>query len=173
MDRIEELLSHKPKIKEAEHAVFLDDIKGYVKFKRVSFGYDNNRDILSGVDFEVKESQTIALTGKSGAGKTTIINLLLRFYDPTGGAIFIDGYWLLDNKKIRVLRTANLLHRVKETFRREVPPFGAADIVICVGSEEIGVPGNIARTGSSVDIVRGGPAGEWMTRTKACEELAL
>lgn len=89
------------------------------------------------------------------------------------GAVFDDGYWLLGEKRIRVLRTAKLLHSVKEVFGREVPPFGAADVVICVGSEDIGVPANIARTGTSMNIVRGGPAGEWMTRTKAYGELAL
>ena len=89
------------------------------------------------------------------------------------GAVFTDGYWFLDDKRIRVLRTSKLLHNVKEIFRREVPPFGAADIVICVGSEDIGVPANIARSGTAMNIVRGGPAGEWMTRTKACLELAL
>jgi len=89
------------------------------------------------------------------------------------GAIFTEGYWLLENKKIRVLRTARLLHIVKDVFRRDVPHFGAADIVICVGSEDIGVPANIAREGSTMDMVRGGPPGEWMTRAKACEELDL
>lgn len=89
------------------------------------------------------------------------------------GAILTDGYWLLDNKKIRVLKTARLLHAVKEIYRQEVPPFDGADFVICVGSEEIGVPANIARAESSSGIVRGGPQGKWLTRTKACEELNL
>ena len=89
------------------------------------------------------------------------------------GAVFANGYWLLGNKKIRVLRTARLLHIVKDIYRREVPPFEAADIVICVGSEEIGVPANIARAESPSDIVRGGPPGKWLTRNKACEELNL
>ena len=97
----------------------------------------------------------------------TIMQILAK------GAIFTDGYWQLDNKKIRILRSAKLLHIVKNIFRRETPPFGAADIVICVGSEDIGVPANIARIEGTADIVRGGPVGEWMTRTRACEELEL
>ena len=89
------------------------------------------------------------------------------------GAAQKEGYWLLSGRKIRVLRTTRLLHNVKDLFSREVPPFGAADIVICVGAEDISVPPNIAREGTPVDIVRGGPAGEWLTRERACEELEL
>jgi len=89
------------------------------------------------------------------------------------GAVPTDGYWLLDGRKIRVLRTARLLHAVKEIFSREVPPLGDADIVICVGAEDIYVTSNIAREETPMTIVRGGPAGEWLTRARACEELGL
>lgn len=92
MERIQGVLSTEPGIKELKHPVVLGKIKGNIVFSGVSFSYDNKKEALSGIDFEVKESEVLALVGKSGAGKTTLINLLLRFYDPAGGRIIIDGY---------------------------------------------------------------------------------
>jgi len=91
MERIQKVLSTEPKITEPEHPVIPDRIKGSVTFSGVSFSYDNQREVLSEVNLRVRESEVTALVGRSGAGKTTLINLLLRFYDPTKGRIFIDG----------------------------------------------------------------------------------
>lgn len=99
--RINEILSEEPKVQEAGHPVSLHRIKGNIEFRGVSFSYDNNKEVLSEIDLEAGESEVIALVGKSGAGKTTLINLLLRFYDPGKGAIFIDGH----NLKTLDLRT--------------------------------------------------------------------
>ncbi|MBU1006479.1 MAG: ABC transporter ATP-binding protein/permease, partial [Candidatus Omnitrophica bacterium] len=98
MDRINEVLETEPEIKESPRAVSLDNIEGNVKFSGITFGYNDKREVLSGIDFEVKRPEIAALVGKSGAGKTTIINLLLRFYDPAEGEIFIDGHRLKDLK---------------------------------------------------------------------------
>jgi ABC-type multidrug transport system fused ATPase/permease subunit len=92
MERINRVLAEEPKTKEARHPISLDKIKGNIRFAGVSFSYDNRREILSKINLEVGESEVVALVGKSGAGKTTLINLLLRFYEPTQGAIFVDGY---------------------------------------------------------------------------------
>ncbi|MCP5129191.1 MAG: SIR2 family protein [Pseudomonadales bacterium] len=89
------------------------------------------------------------------------------------GAVFSDGHWLLDDRKIRVLNAPWFLHIVRQKFQREVTPFGSADIVICVGAEDTGLPGNIARDGRNPSIVRGGPSGEWITRPRAQELLNL
>lgn len=101
--RINEILSEEPKVQEAGRPVLLHQIKGKIEFRGVSFSYDNNKEVLFEIDLEVEESEVIALVGKSGAGKTTLINLLLRFYDPAQGAIFIDGHDLktLDLKTYR------------------------------------------------------------------------
>lgn len=96
MERLSEILAKEPKIKEAKHPALLDKIKGNIKFTGVSFSYDSRKEILSGINLDVRESEVVALVGKSGAGKTTLINLLLRFYEPAKGAIFIDGYNLKD-----------------------------------------------------------------------------
>ncbi|MFC1620937.1 ABC transporter ATP-binding protein [Candidatus Omnitrophota bacterium] len=96
MERIRGILVEEPQIKQSSRPVFLDTVKGNISFRNVSFSYDGGKEILSDVDFDVKGSEIVAIAGKSGAGKTTLINLLLRFYEPTKGAIFIDGHNLKD-----------------------------------------------------------------------------
>jgi len=96
MERINRLLFQEPDIKEKTRPIKLDEIKGNIRFAGVSFSYNNKREILSGISLDIREQEIIALVGKSGAGKTTLINLLLRFYELTKGEIFIDGYPLKD-----------------------------------------------------------------------------
>jgi subfamily B ATP-binding cassette protein MsbA len=90
-ERIQEILSSKPQIAEHPSAYPLPPVKGSVKFENVSFGYNEMMPVLQEVSFEVMPNETAALVGLSGAGKTTIINLLSRFYDSTSGKIKIDG----------------------------------------------------------------------------------
>ncbi|MFC3882270.1 ABC transporter ATP-binding protein [Bacillus songklensis] len=77
--------------------------KGIIEFKNVTFSYDGKRDILKNISFKVKEGETVALVGHTGSGKSSIINLLLRFYPIKAGEITIDGYSLYDltNEEIR------------------------------------------------------------------------
>ncbi len=89
--RVRELLDVVPQIQDAPAAYPLPAVKGRVTFERVSFGYNEARPTLSDVSFEVNPNETAAFVGLSGAGKTTIINLLARFYEPTSGRILIDG----------------------------------------------------------------------------------
>ncbi|HUU38986.1 MAG TPA: ABC transporter ATP-binding protein [Candidatus Desulfaltia sp.] len=89
--RIGEILKEMPQIQDAPAAYPLPSVQGRVTFERVSFCYNENRPTLSDITFEVGRNETAAFVGLSGAGKTTIINLLSRFYDPTSGRIMIDG----------------------------------------------------------------------------------
>jgi subfamily B ATP-binding cassette protein MsbA len=88
--RVRELLDEAPQIQDGPSAYPLPPVKGQVTFENVSFCYNESRPTLTDVSFEVGRNQTVAFVGLSGAGKTTIINLLTRFYEPTSGKIKID-----------------------------------------------------------------------------------
>jgi ATP-binding cassette subfamily B multidrug efflux pump len=90
-ERIFEVLDAVPSVPDAPQALPLDDIQGQVVFEQVSFGYDPAKPVLHEIDLVAQPGETIALVGPTGAGKTTIINLLTRFYDVDTGAIRIDG----------------------------------------------------------------------------------
>lgn len=94
--RINKVLAREPAVREARQPLKVGRLKGDIEFRDVWFGYDAKRQVLSGIDLEVKGSQVVALVGASGAGKTTLINLLLRFYDPSRGTVFVDGHNLKD-----------------------------------------------------------------------------
>jgi len=89
-ERVLEVLLSKAQIAEHPHAISLPEVKGKIKFENVSFSYNKSGLVLKNIDFEVMPRQTAAFIGLSGSGKTTIINLLARFYDQTSGTIFID-----------------------------------------------------------------------------------
>ncbi|WP_286229944.1 ABC transporter ATP-binding protein [Neobacillus mesonae] len=91
-ERIFEFLDERPIVKEAPKPVVLPSIKGQIDFKEVEFSYDDTRKALNGVSFSTKAGETAALVGHTGSGKTTIANLVSRFYDATGGQIMIDGH---------------------------------------------------------------------------------
>ena len=90
-ERVFRVIDANPEKQDDEHAVELSDVKGEVEFDDVVFGYVPEREILHGISVCVKPGQTIAIVGPTGAGKTTIINLLMRFYDINSGGIKIDG----------------------------------------------------------------------------------
>ncbi len=95
--RIFEILDAESDVKDKPDAILLPTIKGEVEFRNVTFKYLNTGEpVLRDVSFTVKPGQTVALLGATGSGKTTIINLLPRFYDPTEGAVLIDGHDLRD-----------------------------------------------------------------------------
>ncbi|MFD2639710.1 ABC transporter ATP-binding protein [Piscibacillus salipiscarius] len=97
-ERIFEFLDEQPNVKEKENAIELDDIKGHIVFDQVQFSYDEDRIALHEISLEMKPGQTVALVGHTGSGKSTIANLINRFYDPTKGAVKIDGVDLRDVK---------------------------------------------------------------------------
>ena len=90
-ERIFEVLDADPSVPDSPDSQPLPNIKGSVEFHRVTFGYQSDKPVLINVSLSAQPGQTIALVGPTGAGKTTIINLLSRFYDVDEGAIVIDG----------------------------------------------------------------------------------
>jgi ATP-binding cassette subfamily B protein len=97
-ERVFGFLDTKPLVVDKPDAVELPSIEGRVEFRDVRFAYKQDEEVLHGVSFTVEPGQTIAIVGPTGAGKSTIINLVARFYDPTGGAVIIDGHDLRDVK---------------------------------------------------------------------------
>ncbi|RST77712.1 ABC transporter ATP-binding protein [Siminovitchia acidinfaciens] len=95
-ERIFHLLDEKEERKEEPADVNLDQLKGEITFDHVRFGYEKDKPIIKDLTLDVKPGQTIAIVGPTGAGKTTIINLLMRFYELDGGRILIDGVDISD-----------------------------------------------------------------------------
>jgi ATP-binding cassette, subfamily B, bacterial len=94
--RIFEVLDTEPQVVDRTAAVRLEPVQGHVRFENVSFGYDGVRQVIRSVSFDVRPGEVIGLVGPSGGGKTTVTNLIARFYDPTAGRIWIDGVELRD-----------------------------------------------------------------------------
>lgn len=95
-ERITELLATEPEIRDREGAVEAPPFAGHIRFENVSFGYETGHRVLRNIGFEVKPGQRVALAGPSGGGKSTVVSLLLRLYDPQEGRIRIDGRDLRD-----------------------------------------------------------------------------
>lgn len=98
-ERIFEILDTPPAIADAEGVIEMPPIRGEVTFDNVTFSYDDKVKVLDDVSFRIKEGETIALVGPTGAGKSTIVNLISRFYDVQEGVVAVDGH---DVKKVSI-----------------------------------------------------------------------
>jgi len=97
-ERVFEVLDNKPDIDDKKDAIELPDIKGHIQFKNVTFSYDGEQNVLEDVSCDIQPGEMIGLAGHTGAGKTTLINLVCRFYDVNEGAILVDGHDIRDVK---------------------------------------------------------------------------
>jgi ATP-binding cassette subfamily B protein len=89
--RVFEVLDSEPEVKDAPRAVRLSPVEGRVTFENVTFAYDGVRQILRGISFDVQPGELVGLVGPSGGGKSTVVSLIARFYDVSGGSVRIDG----------------------------------------------------------------------------------
>jgi ABC-type multidrug transport system fused ATPase/permease subunit len=92
MDRVFQTLDTRPEIEDSPDALPLPPIEGNVRFEHLSFDYVGGKHAIRDVNLDVRAGEVIALVGHSGAGKTTLMNLLMRFYDPLRGRVLVDGY---------------------------------------------------------------------------------
>lgn len=91
IERVYEILDEEEISKEAKNPQIIENARGEVEFKNVKFGYTKEKILMENISFKVKKGQKVAIVGATGAGKTTLINLLMRFYDIDGGKILLDG----------------------------------------------------------------------------------
>ena len=98
MERIFEIMDTESEIQDKQGASELPPIQGRVTFENVVFGYTPEKTVLNKVSFDIRPGQTVALVGPTGAGKSTVVNLISRFYDVTGGSVRIDGHDVRDVK---------------------------------------------------------------------------
>ena len=109
LERVFHMFDILPEVKEAPQAIKLPSLEGNVKFQKVSFKYNHSDLVLEDIDLDLKKGKVVALVGHSGAGKTTLANLLPRFYDPTEGEITVDNYNLKDVKLKSLRRQVGLV----------------------------------------------------------------
>lgn len=98
-ERVFEFLDEPEEVRETQQPVALDEVQGHVEFRNVHFGYDPEKPVIRNLSAEVQPGQKVAIVGPTGAGKTTIVKLLMRFYDVDGGAILLDGHDIRDFRR--------------------------------------------------------------------------
>jgi ABC-type multidrug transport system fused ATPase/permease subunit len=96
LDRLLEFLNLEPEVREKAEAISLSATRGEVEFRDMSFAYQPGQPVLRHINLRISAGQRVAIVGRSGAGKSTMVDLLLRFYDPQGGVILLDGQDLRD-----------------------------------------------------------------------------
>ncbi len=122
MDRVFQTLDTRPDIEDKPDALPLPPVQGAVSFDHVTFEYGDTKKVINDLTLKVKPGEVIALVGHSGAGKTTMMNLLMRFYDPTKGSVKVDGHDLRD---VRL-----------ETLRRQVSMVAQENVLFSVSIME-------------------------------------
>ena len=119
-ERVFEFLDEEEEELTVEHAVHLDHVDGYVDFSHVSFGYNPDQIIIRDFSAHVTPGQKIAIVGPTGAGKTTMVKLLMRFYDVTGGAIQVDGHDIRDFNRQELRDAFGMVLQVTWLFKGSI-----------------------------------------------------
>lgn len=112
--RIFELIDTEPEIADSPNPISMPNMKGDIELKNVSFGYENDRKIIDDVSLHIKPGQMVGIGGKTGAGKTTFINVISRLYDPTEGEVMLDGVDIKDIKISDVRKNISIV--LQDTF---------------------------------------------------------
>ncbi|MEP6493560.1 MAG: ABC transporter ATP-binding protein [bacterium] len=159
--RVFEVLDSEPEVRDVPEAVRLSPVSGRVSFDNVTFGYDGVRQVLRGITFDVQPGELIGLVGPSGGGKSTVVNLIARFYDATGGAVRIDGHDVraLDTGHYReqlgmVLQEPYLFHgTVMDNIRYAMPEAAFGNVI--AAAKAANAHDFICRLGQGYDTVVG------------------
>ncbi|MCM8833161.1 MAG: ABC transporter ATP-binding protein/permease, partial [Candidatus Omnitrophica bacterium] len=115
--RIFEVLDTEPQVKEPKKSIKLTRIKGSIEFRNVTFGYDPYQPVLKNISFKIEPGEVVGIVGKSGSGKTTIVNLLCKFYDIQEGEILIDGKDIREIPSYELRKQIGLVLQEPFTFR--------------------------------------------------------
>ncbi|MFT6332819.1 MAG: subfamily B ATP-binding cassette protein MsbA [Lentimonas sp.] len=110
-ERFYKAIDEKPKIIDKPNAIKINNAQGDIEFKNVNFNYNDDKAILKDINLNIKSGQTIALVGHSGSGKSTIMNMILRFYDPVSGQISLDGHNLVDLSVSSLRRSMSVVNQ--------------------------------------------------------------
>ncbi len=111
LNRFVSIMRTESSIKDKENAPDLQDVKGEIRVENVSFAYDGDLDVLRGINLTVRPGETLAIVGPSGGGKTTLCQLIPRFYEVSGGSIRIDGYDLRDVTQRSIHRSIGIVQQ--------------------------------------------------------------
>jgi len=109
--KVFEILDAEPEVKERPGAIDVGRVNGEVRFEDVTFGYDKEKPILRGLSFKVSPGERVAIVGATGSGKSTIVKLIPRFYDPQEGRILIDGFDIRDMSISSLRRNIGIVHQ--------------------------------------------------------------
>ncbi len=136
-ERVFTFLEEEEEEKDVENAISTDNIKGNVTFDHVHFGYDEDKTIINDFNANIKDGQKIAIVGPTGAGKTTMVKLLMRFYDVNSGAILIDGHNVKEFKRGELRKIFGMVlqdtwlfgGKIKENIKYSNPDATDAEVI--------------------------------------------
>jgi ATP-binding cassette subfamily B protein/subfamily B ATP-binding cassette protein MsbA len=120
LERVFKVLDIEPDVRDAPHARPLPAVTGRVRFEGVHFSYGDDRPVLEGIDLDIRPGERVALLGPTGAGKSTLASLLVRFYDPKRGRVTIDGHDLRDVTVLSLRRQVTVMLQEQILFHTSV-----------------------------------------------------